>query len=152
MTVSEIIPGRVYQGPTPLNADDWAQLSALGVDAIIDLQTEPENGPGIALPPDATGKYVLFWAPIKDEPVSPSMEWLLLVAEVAALLYHSNRHIYIHCQAGISRASLVDIALHMFVFNLRWVDAYERVKAKRPIADPNPMFMAALQKFEELLF
>lgn len=152
MDVSEVISGRVYQGPAPQSAEDWAQLQAKGIDAIIDLQTELENGPGIALPPVINeGQFVLIWAPIYDGAPPPSNKWLMTIANLAEVLYKAGFTIYIHCQMGISRASLVNTVLHMAVYKIGWREALNRIKTKRPIVNPNESFLDALESFDKYL-
>jgi predicted protein tyrosine phosphatase len=55
-------------------------------------------------------------------------------------------NVYLHCHEGVSRASYIDIAVHCRALGIGASDALARIRAKRPIADPNPGFMAQLQR------
>jgi predicted protein tyrosine phosphatase len=53
---------------------------------------------------------------------------------------------YLHCHAGVSRASYIDVAVHCTALGISASDAYARIKAARPIANPNAGFLAQLQR------
>ena len=63
----------------------------------------------------------------------------------------SGVNLYIHCAAGVSRASYMDISLHMAVKKLSYQDAFNLVHAQRPIINPNSGFQAQLQRLEPRL-
>lgn len=66
---------------------------------------------------------------------SAAVEWL-----------EQGGNIYVHCAAGISRASYMDVAIHCTALGISAADALGRIKAERPVADPNPGFMAQLTR------
>ena len=59
--------------------------------------------------------------------------------------------VLVHCRAGVSRSATVCIAYIMQKQGLSLDSAYEFVKSKRPVIDPNINFIRQLQKFETLL-
>eukprot|EP00667_Euglena_gracilis_P013600 EG_transcript_14035 len=60
--------------------------------------------------------------------------------------------VLIHCRAGVSRSSCISIAYLMWHSKMKLKDAYEYVKARRPIAHPNKGFLAQLVHYERFLF
>ena len=54
----------------------------------------------------------------------------------------------IHCQAGMSRSATITIAWVMKSYRLRFNEAHDFVREKRPIILPNPGFVEQLQKWE----
>ena len=72
-------------------------------------------------------------------------EVLTGLADVIVAWLNNGGNVYLHCKQGVSRASYIDIAIHCQALGISAVDALARIKARRPIADPNPGFMAQLQ-------
>lgn len=63
----------------------------------------------------------------------------------------SRNRILCHCHAGISRSSTVTVAYLMFALNTSMEVALQWVTSCRPMAKPNPGFMAQLTEFEHFL-
>ena len=55
---------------------------------------------------------------------------------ILAALLESGHHVYVHCTAGINRASLVAVGWLTFVEGLRLEEAVEQVKGRRAQAHP----------------
>lgn len=55
-------------------------------------------------------------------------------------------NVYLHCHEGVSRASYIDIAVHCRAQGISADEALARIRARRPIADPNPGFLAQLRR------
>lgn len=53
---------------------------------------------------------------------------------------------YLHCAAGVSRASYIDIAVHCTALKISADEALARIRAARPVANPNSGFLAQLQR------
>ena len=53
---------------------------------------------------------------------------------------------YLHCAAGVSRASYIDIAVHCTALAIPAIEALTRIRAARPVANPNPGFLAQLER------
>ena len=52
--------------------------------------------------------------------------------------------ILVHCAAGVSRSASVVIAYIMYTHKLKFLDAFKKVKEKRPCIRPNPGFISQL--------
>ncbi|XP_022819315.1 dual specificity protein phosphatase 19-like [Spodoptera litura] len=57
----------------------------------------------------------------------------------------AKENILIHCNAGVSRTSMVAIAYLMHYEKMNYQEAYELVKAKRPAIQPNDGFKKQLK-------
>ncbi len=62
-----------------------------------------------------------------------------------------KQSILVHCAAGVSRSASVVIAYIMYTQKLKFKDAYEVVRSKRPCVRPNPGFIRQLELFEKHL-
>jgi protein-tyrosine phosphatase len=151
-TCDAIVDGRLYQGPSPKTQEDWNDVFALGVDTVVDLQTEEEEGPGIATPSGVHGRFLLVWLPIRDAAPAPDLEWMETASRVASILYHRKRRILTHCMMGVSRSTFFNALLLMRCYGLTRDAALRIIKERRPCADPIPAFVDALGVFEDALF
>lgn len=70
-----------------------------------------------------------------------------LIAHVNAALYYLEHgiNLYIHCAAGVSRASYFNCALHMQVKGLDFDSALAYIRKYRPVANPNSGFVEHLK-------
>jgi protein-tyrosine phosphatase len=68
------------------------------------------------------------------------------LADAMVAWLNNGGNLYLHCRQGVSRASYIDIAIHCRALGISAADALARIKARRPIADPNQGFMAQLQR------
>lgn len=57
----------------------------------------------------------------------------------------SNKNVLVHCNAGVSRSSMVIIAYLICYDNCSYEDAYNLVKNKRPAIQPNAGFVRQLK-------
>ena len=57
----------------------------------------------------------------------------------------------VHCQAGISRSPTIVIAYLMKKHNLKFNEAYNKVRDLRPIIAPNLIFMSQLMDYDAKL-
>ncbi len=68
------------------------------------------------------------------------------LADAIVAWLNRGGNVYLHCHQGVSRASYIDTAVHCQALGISADEALARIKAKRPIADPNPGFLAQLQR------
>lgn len=71
---------------------------------------------------------------------------LIGLADAIAAWLNDGGHVYLHCEAGVSRASYIDIAVHCRVLGISAQEALQKIRASRPIANPNPGFIAQLER------
>lgn len=88
------------------------------------------------------------WAPIADAPPAPTREWLREAVDFVVEQRRKNRPTYIHCQAGISRSSMVTAAYLMQKNDWSRDEALAFIRRSRPVATPNPAFMELLKEWE----
>ena len=62
-----------------------------------------------------------------------------------------NGCVFIHCNAGVSRASTFTTGYLMRTDNMSYNDAFSYVKSKRPSARPNEGFVQQLKEYEKTL-
>lgn len=68
------------------------------------------------------------------------------LAQSAVAWLSNGGSIYVHCAAGISRASYMDIAIHCTALGISANQALTLIRQQRPIANPNPGFLTQLQR------
>ncbi len=73
-------------------------------------------------------------------------EVLTGLADSIVAWLNAGGNVYLHCHQGVSRASYIDIAVHCRALRISAGEAFAMIKAERPIADPNPGFVAQLQR------
>jgi hypothetical protein len=69
---------------------------------------------------------------------------------IPKLITYNNKKILFHCFAGVSRSATFGIAYLIATQKLSVIDAYNMVKTKRNIIQPNDGFMLALTKFAKV--
>ncbi len=60
--------------------------------------------------------------------------------------------IFVHCTAGASRAPTIVTLFLMDYFNISLLDAYNYVRAKRTMVNPNKHFLHQLAEFEVIWY
>ena len=68
------------------------------------------------------------------------------LADAIVAWLNDGGNVYLHCHEGVSRASYIDIAVHCRALDISTDEALARIKERRPIADPNPGFLAQLRR------
>lgn len=84
---------------------------------------------------------------INDDPSACLKDNVLIaLAKTIAAWLGDQGNAYLHCAAGVSRASYIDVAVHCVVLGISADAALARIRAARPVANPNPGFLAQLQR------
>lgn len=84
---------------------------------------------------------------IDDVPAGGLKDGVLTgIADAVAAWLNDGGNVYLHCHQGVSRASYIDIAVHCRALGISADDALARIRERRPIADPNPGFLAQIQR------
>jgi protein-tyrosine phosphatase len=90
--------------------------------------------------------YKLYVSDTFDENIS---EYFSVVNDILDQAKKSERHVLVHCAAGVSRSATLVIAYIMESQKKSVEDAYAYVKSKRPIIHPNDHFLDQLKNFQE---
>jgi hypothetical protein len=112
----------------------------------------PYNGvPHHALTTELTSdKKLIFRVGIYDSPDEPMGEVLeaLVPFLITLVKYHYNKpRLLFHCRAGISRSASVALAYYGKQMKYDLTKAYSQLATRRPVIQPNPGFVAALEEF-----
>ena len=91
-------------------------------------------------------KYKILY--IDDAIDENILSWL---QEAFEFIDSSEKNIYIHCVMGISRSPSIVIAYLMYKNKMSYEEAYDLVKNKRNVINPNSGFQEQLKKFEKIL-
>lgn len=84
---------------------------------------------------------------IEDDPSACLKDGVLTgVADAVVAWLDDGGNVYLHCHAGVSRASYIDIAVHCRALGISAEEALTRIRAARPAANPNAGFWAQLQR------
>jgi protein-tyrosine phosphatase len=124
--------------------DDWALLSAQGVDTVVDMDGDVD--PGL---PEAPNELLYVYFPILDEEL-PNLRKLDALGRMVADLVDGGHVVLVHCRLGYNRSILVaaialsylghagpEIIVHMrqlrpgALFNERFADHVSSLPARR---------------------
>jgi len=131
----KIIDG-IYQGGIP-----YEGLPA-DVQAVVTLNDRSAN-----LPPTLRAHLKMY---IPDAEF-PGIRWLETVVDAIHAFRKADMPVYIHCQAGISRSTMVTAAYLMKYHGLKRQQAIEKIGKVNPDTDPNPRFVMGLKEWEQKL-
>ena len=139
---NEIEPGIYLGGIFPRYDKNFMKK----IDVIIDMI----DYHGLNYRPPVFDNKLYFNLPLDDSPTENISKYFDNVFKIINK-YHFDEHknIYIHCMAGISRSSTVLIAYYMRKYCLPYKQAYELVKSKRNIIEPNRGFVRQLEEYEK---
>ncbi|CAI5485118.1 unnamed protein product, partial [Closterium sp. Yama58-4] len=138
---NHILPNLIV-GSCPRSPDDVDRIAdEAGATAILNLQSDlcfdALQIPFESIRARAVERGVLLArVPIRDFDHGDQAFMLPEAVRVVNVLLHRGHTVYVHCTAGINRASLVCVAYLYFVQGLRRDEAVTVVKSARPIAHP----------------
>ncbi|GFY39222.1 dual specificity protein phosphatase 19 [Trichonephila inaurata madagascariensis] len=141
LQVAVILPGLLLGAQDV--AQDLGRLRKLGVSHILNLATGVAN----CFPADFTYKRLN----IRDH---PDMNIRRHFEECFKFIDQGRRQgwVYVHCNAGISRAATICISYLMSRQRMHLQDAINKVKDARPIISPNTGFLKQLREYENEIF
>ena len=64
---------------------------------------------------------------------------------------NGDAKVFVHCAAGESRSATIVIAYLMYKNKMSYEEAYDFIKNKRNVINPNSGFQEQLKKFEKIL-
>lgn len=104
-------------------------------DVILNLSEEPLSREDI----------ICINMPMVDDPKFNIKKYLPITNNIIYTCLQNNKKLLINCHMGISRSSTILIYFLMTHCNMTRQDAYDYVKSKRHIIDPNPGFWKILK-------
>ena len=120
-----------------MNRDDMAKK---GITWIINATTE--------MPRFKQFKQTTLRVPVTDDRGEDIYPFLDHVADAVHELISHEENVVVHCQAGVSRSTVIVLA-YLIKYEKRSLrNAYNLVLEKRPVVRPNTTFLHALVKFE----
>lgn len=101
--------------------------------------------------PDKYPVEVYRWEPIRDGPPTPDLDWLRQMTEFVDAQRRAGRTVFVHCQQGVSRSTLVAAAHLMARHGWTREQALAFIRSRRPIVYPNAAFLELLDEWERVL-
>ncbi|GFO46364.1 dual specificity protein phosphatase 1 [Plakobranchus ocellatus] len=138
---SEILP-HLYLGDVSHSAQR-PLLEQLGITALLNVSSSCDN--------HFQTSYTYKNVTVSDDMGADLISWFPELIDFIDSVSSQQGRVLVHCRAGVSRSATVCIAYIMHKQGLSLDSAYEFVKSKRPVIDPNINFIQQLQKFETLL-
>jgi Leucine-rich repeat (LRR) protein/protein tyrosine phosphatase (PTP) superfamily phosphohydrolase (DUF442 family) len=147
MMFTESIPDKVLDHlfiSNALAASNQRALKTLGITHVICAAFEEDatKFPGIT-------HKVMNWNDAHTQLVLDHLEIALKFIEGAV---NKGGKVLVHCQAGISRSATIVISWLMYAEKMRFKQALQYVKERRPIVNPNIGFTQQLLQYEDTLF
>ncbi|GFO03641.1 dual-specificity phosphatase 28 [Plakobranchus ocellatus] len=90
-------------------------------------------------------------AALRDSPEQILLPYLDDFVDFVAQAVRAGGRVLVHCSAGISRSASVVIAYLVREQAMSLKDAYDHVKSRREVTNPNPGFRAALERYEHIV-
>lgn len=138
LNVSQIDPLLFVGGQ--FRAEQWPDLHALGIRAVLSLQAEHEDRFSEPLPTQTLRLLV-------DDHTAPSLAQLEQAVAFITAAHRALFPVFVHCHAGLGRAPTTAAAYLAAQRGLSADAAMEVVRQARPIITPNPAQLAQLRAF-----
>ncbi|WP_129629205.1 dual specificity protein phosphatase family protein [Candidatus Oscillochloris fontis] len=139
LNISQVAP-LLYVGGE-FRADQWPQLAAMGIRAVLNLQAERVDQ-FQGTPPERTLHLL-----IPDFHPATFSQFDAGVAFIAAA-HAEGMPVFVHCHAGVGRAPLMAAAYLVAVHHLSTRNALTLIRRARPIIAPNPRQVLRLREYE----
>eukprot|EP00005_Dracoamoeba_jomungandri_P002839 CAMPEP_0174252506 /NCGR_PEP_ID=MMETSP0439-20130205/1950_1 /TAXON_ID=0 /ORGANISM="Stereomyxa ramosa, Strain Chinc5" /LENGTH=249 /DNA_ID=CAMNT_0015333053 /DNA_START=71 /DNA_END=817 /DNA_ORIENTATION=+ len=143
MGISEILDGFLYLG-SGNDASDFAGLMEKGIDFILNTAQDWRN---------TYPEYFRYHnCHLKDEDDEDIFSCLEGAIDFIQQAEQEGKKVFVHCVVGKSRSASVVIAYLMNAKEMRLKEAFELVKSRRGIIQPNNGFMLKLLLYEHQLY
>lgn len=109
MVITTVTPNLLV-GPAPYDTEEYEQLKAACVTAILSLQTEEDLGERTLADVHANAEkagFVFRNVPITDFDLLALKLWLPRCVQVLDQLVFAGHRVYVHCTAGVTRSPTV---------------------------------------------
>ncbi|KAK7089864.1 hypothetical protein V1264_024922 [Littorina saxatilis] len=137
----EILP-HLYLGSVT-HSSNRELLHRLGVTALANVSTSCPN--------HFRAHFRYLHIPVNDTVNEDLSRWFHTAHSFIDEVRSSGGKVLVHCRAGRSRSATVCIAYLMKTLHLSLEDAFEYVRARRHVVDPNLSFMQQLQAYSQRL-
>jgi protein-tyrosine phosphatase len=134
MEIFEMLPGKLWQSS---QIDDWAAVHRVLPDVLIDLEGGIDSG----VPTHAL--TYIYW-PIVDGPLPADIANLEALSSYVCHRFNNSKRVWVHCAAGINRASLLSGLVLYDYEGLRGQALIDTIRARRPGALTNQAFVGYL--------
>ncbi|MGQ9927426.1 MAG: dual specificity protein phosphatase family protein [Chloroflexaceae bacterium] len=124
--------------------DQWPELRAMGVRAVLSMQAEREDRFAGGAPERLLRLAVQDFTP-------PTLEQLADGIAFISAAHQAGLTVFVHCHAGVGRAPLMAAAYLMYRQDLDHRTALARIHAARPIIRLNPSQIKRLHELEAIL-
>ena len=136
--------------PTQLTEQLYVSAArAVTSKALLDLGITSIINATLELPTVAYQKQEAIQIAVEDRIASKLYIYFDLVADKIQQVHLSGGKIMVYCRAGQSRSATLCIAYFMKYRGLSFEEAFQFVKARRPIIHPNIGFIRQLKEFEQ---
>ncbi len=125
-------------------ADQWPDLHAMGIRAVLSLQAEREDA-FVEPWPTCTLRLLV------QDFTAPSLEQLTLGVSFISRAHADGLPVLVHCHAGVGRAPIMAAAYLVANRNLSPEAALAIIRKARPIIGPGPDQIARLHTFADML-
>ncbi|KAG7383887.1 hypothetical protein PHYPSEUDO_003244 [Phytophthora pseudosyringae] len=126
------------------NAEDSRLLKSLGVTHICNCAKQVGNG--------FEGEFIYLKLNLHDSQDEELIPHFQTVSKFIKRVERLRGRVLIHCISGASRSPALLIAYLMIDKKMPLLDAYNLVKRKRQVVQPNQAFRLQLAKYELMLF
>jgi len=144
---SEINAAIYLSGYAP--ASDTAKLKSYGITLVVDATNIPQAPTRIASLKEMGIDYMNV--PVDDIEEAPISTYFDAVCAKLMEVKNAGRKALVHCAAGISRSATLVIVYLVKHEAMTLRDAYELVRARRPVICPNNGFWHQMIAFERAL-
>jgi hypothetical protein len=138
----DAITDKILVGSCPRSPDDINRMvDETGIDAVLNLQSdlcfEALKIPFLSIRNRAVEKGILLErVAIRDFDHGDQVLMLPVAVRVLNMLLSRGMKVYVHCTAGINRATLTVVAYLTFIQGMELEDAVQQVKSARKVAHP----------------
>ena len=139
LNVAEIQPGLSLGSQDVVY--DSALMNSYRITHVLSLGIKP-----LTLDVSVVHKYV----DLLDVPESGLLECFEECFRFIDSALNAGGHVYVHCNAGVSRSPAVVIAYLMKTKTLSYEQAFLQVKQKRSVINPNSGFVQQLKQYESM--
>ena len=123
-------------------ASNFALLQRLGVTHILNLTCEVDN----ALP----GRFIYKTIRARDNLAQQLRgHFAEIVDFIEDVRRRAGAKVLVHCSEGVSRSTTAVLAWLMRAEGKQLGDAFDELKALRPVTEPNPSFLQQLRQYEQ---